>query len=169
MPEGDRHCDTYQVPLKNSQGDIYALLGTSRDITELVKTKEVLMEKTKQLEAINQELDSFSYSVSHDLRAPPRHINGFVNALKERLLESDIPEDPQVIHYLEVIEKSSEKMSQLIDGLLTLSRVGRRDFLCHQVDLNAVLKTAMNIVSVQDQHIDFQIGKLPIISGVTAL
>ncbi len=60
-------------------------------------------------------------------------------------------------------------MSQLIDGLLTLSRVGRRDFVCHQVDLNAVVKTAINIVSVKDQSIDLKIGKLPIVSGDIAL
>ncbi len=109
LPEGDRYFDTYKVPLKTPQGDIYALLGTSRDITELVKTKQVLIERTTQLEFINQELDSFCYSVSHDLRAPLRHIHGFVNALKQRLAGSDALQDPKVLHYLEVIENSSKK------------------------------------------------------------
>ncbi|MDJ0844542.1 PAS domain S-box protein [Crocosphaera sp.] len=169
LPEGDRYFDTYKVPLKDSQGEIYALLGTSRDMTELVKTKRVLMERTSQLEATNQELDSFCYSVSHDLRAPLRHIHGFVNALKQRLLGTDVMDDPKVIHYLEVIEKSSEKMAHLIDGLLTLSRVGRRELRFHEVDLNSVVKAAMNTVSSADQTIDFKVGMLPTVSGDSAL
>ncbi|MDJ0658522.1 MAG: PAS domain S-box protein [Crocosphaera sp.] len=169
LPDGDLYFDTYKVPLKNCQGEIYALLGTSRDMTELVKTKRVLMERTTQLEATNQELDSFCYSVSHDLRAPLRHIHGFVNALKQRLLGTDIIDDPKVIHYLEVIEKSSEKMAHLIDGLLTLSRVGRREFTFHQVDLNSVVKTAINMIACDDQIIDFSIKILPTVSGDSAL
>ncbi|MDJ0729388.1 MAG: PAS domain S-box protein [Crocosphaera sp.] len=169
LADGDRYFDTYKVPLKNSQGHIYALLGTSRDITELVRTKGVLMERTTQLEDANQELDSFCYSVSHDLRAPLRHIKGFVNALQQRLLGSDVIEDAKVIHYLEVIEKSSEKMAHLIDGLLTLSRVGRRELVFHEVNLNSVVETAISMVSFKDQTIDFKIGKLPIVSGDSAL
>ncbi|MGK7954060.1 MAG: PAS domain S-box protein [Crocosphaera sp.] len=169
LPDGDRYFDTYKVPLKNSQGEIYALLGTSRDMTELVKTKRVLMERTRQLETTNQELDSFCYSVSHDLRAPLRHISGFVNALKQRIIGTNVAEDPKAIHYLEVIEKSSQKMADLIDGLLSLSRVGRRELVFHKVDLNTVVKTAISMVLSEDQPIDFKTGNLPIISGDTAL
>ncbi|MGB5772628.1 MAG: ATP-binding protein, partial [Crocosphaera sp.] len=169
LPEGDRYFDTYKVPLKTPQGDIYALLGTSRDITELVKTKQVLMERTTQLEFINQELDSFCYSVSHDLRAPLRHIHGFVNALKQRLAGSDALQDPKVLHYLEVIENSSKKMGHLIDGLLTLSRVGRHELVCCSVNLNSVVKTAISLVSSADNKIEFQVGKLPTVQGEAAL
>ncbi|WP_198648505.1 PAS domain S-box protein [Cyanothece sp. BG0011] len=169
FPDGDRYFDTYKVPLKNSHGEVYALLGTSRDLTELVKTKQVLMERTSQLEATNQELDAFCYSVSHDLRAPLRHIHGFVNALKARLLKSDAKDDPKVIHYLEVIEKSSEKMGHLIDGLLTLSRVGRRELLFDEVNLNAVVKTAIDLVSSQGINIEFNLGILPTVLGDSAL
>jgi PAS domain S-box-containing protein len=169
LPEGDRYFDTYKVPLKTPQGDIYALLGTSRDITELVKTKQVLIERTTQLEFINQELDSFCYSVSHDLRAPLRHIHGFVNALKQRLAGSDALQDPKVLHYLEVIENSSKKMGHLIDGLLTLSRVGRHELVCCSVNLNSVVKTAISLVSSADNKIEFQVGKLPTVQGEAAL
>lgn len=169
LPKGDRYFDTYKVPLKNSKGEVYALLGTSRDITELVKIKQVLTERTTQLEATNQELDAFCYSVSHDLRAPLRHIHGFVNALKPRLLKSDAKDDPKVIHYLEVIEKSSQKMGHLIDGLLTLSQVGRRELVFHEVNLNTVVKTAIDLVSSEAINIEFKIGQLPTILGDSAL
>ncbi|MDJ0600243.1 MAG: ATP-binding protein [Crocosphaera sp.] len=169
LPDGDRYFDTYKVPLKNPQGEIYAILGTSRDMTDLVKTKQVLMERTTQLETTNQELDSFCYSVSHDLRAPLRHIHGFVNALKQRLLGTEVAEDPKVIHYLEVIEKSSEKMAHLIDGLLILSRVGRQELDFYDVDLNSLVKTAISMVSSEEDQINFNVGKLPTVSGDTAL
>ncbi|WP_243397392.1 PAS domain S-box protein [Crocosphaera subtropica] len=169
LPNGDRYFDTYKVPLQNLQGEIYALLGTSRDMTELVRTKQVLMERTTQLEVTNQELDSFCYSVSHDLRAPLRHIHGFVNALKQRLVDTDAKEDPKVIHYLEVIEKSSEKMGHLIDGLLTLSRVGRRELVFYDVNINAVVETAISMVSSGEDQIKFEIGQLPTVPGDMAL
>ncbi|EAZ88426.1 PAS domain S-box protein, partial [Crocosphaera chwakensis] len=169
LPDGDHYFDTYKVPLKNSHGEVYALLATSRDVTELVKTKQVLIEQTTQLEATNQELDSFCYSVSHDLRAPLRHIHGFVNALKPRLFNSDVKDDPKVIHYLDVIEKSSQKMGRLIDGLLTLSRVGRRELVFHEVNLNAVVKTAIDLVCSEGINIEFKIGQLPTVLGDSAL
>ncbi|ACK68274.1 PAS/PAC sensor signal transduction histidine kinase [Rippkaea orientalis PCC 8801] len=172
LPNGDRYFDTYKVPLRTPQGEIYALLGTGRDMTELVNTKKVLMQRTTQLELANQELDSFCYSVSHDLRAPLRHIHGFVNALKQQLMINNTLEDPKVLHYLEVIENSSQKMAHLIDGLLTLSRVGRRELVLHTVDLNAVVKTAINLLSPLENKthtIKFEVGKLPTVQGDNAL
>ncbi|MEM8778252.1 MAG: PAS domain-containing protein [Cyanobacteria bacterium P01_G01_bin.49] len=172
LPDGERHFDTYKVSLKNSQGEVYALLGTSRDITELIQTKRILMERTRQLEATNQELDSFCYSVSHDLRAPVRHISGFVNALRKQLSKSDVLTDPKVSHYLDVIENSGQKMGALIDGLLTLSRVDRRELIFRCVQLNPLVATAINLVSSTDdnpEQIKFEIGDLPTVQGDPAL
>ncbi|WP_293128931.1 PAS domain S-box protein [Microcoleus sp. bin38.metabat.b11b12b14.051] len=166
--------DTYKVPLRNLDGEVYALIGTSRDITELVETKQALSQRTEQLEAANQELESFCYSVSHDLRAPLRHISGFVNALKQRLESTDAVSDPKIVHYMEVIDDSSQKMSLLIDGLLALSRVSRTELMQIPIDLTRLVQTAIKLTKPrtatdhpQTSHsqVEFAVGNLPAVTG----
>ncbi|MEG4854856.1 PAS domain S-box protein [Microcoleus sp. B5-D4] len=165
--------DTFKIPLRNLDGEVYALIGTSRDITELVETKQALSERTEQLEAANQELESFSYSVSHDLRAPLRHISGFVEALKQRLELTEALSDPKIVHYMEVIEDSSQKMSLLIDGLLALSRVTRSELRQIPIDLSRLVQNAIKLTRpptvadpAQTPHsVEFAVGDLPTVMG----
>ncbi|MEG4146929.1 PAS domain S-box protein [Microcoleus sp. Pol12B5] len=165
--------DTFKIPLRNIDGKVYALIGTSRDITELVETKQALSERTEQLEAANQELESFSYSVSHDLRAPLRHISGFVEALKQRLELTEALSDRKIVHYMEVIEDSSQKMSLLIDGLLALSRVSRTELRQIPIDLSRLVQNAIKLTKppavadpAQTPHsVEFAVGDLPTVMG----
>jgi len=167
------YLDTFKIPLRNLDGEVYALIGTSRDITELVETKQALSERTEQLEAANQELESFCYSVSHDLRAPLRHISGFVNALKQRLESTEVLNDPKIVHYMEVIEDSSQKMSLLIDGLLDLSRVGRTELIQIPIDLTRLVQTAIKLTkpgtgaekAQTPDSVEFVVGDLPAVMG----
>jgi light-regulated signal transduction histidine kinase (bacteriophytochrome) len=92
-----------------------------------------VLERTAQLEASNKELEAFCYSVSHDLRAPLRSIDGFTHALLESYAESL---DPIAREYLQRVRAASLRMSQLIDDLLHLSRVGRREMRIQEVDLS---------------------------------
>jgi signal transduction histidine kinase len=173
MSDGTSYFDTFKIPLRNIDGEVYALIGTSRDITELVKTKQALSERTEQLEAANQELESFSYSVSHDLRAPLRHISGFVNALKQRLESTEVLNDPKIVHYIKIIEDSSQKMSLLIDGLLDLSRVGRTDLIKIPIDLARLVQTAIKLTkpptaaesAPTPDSVEFAVGDLPAVMG----
>jgi len=170
---GHSYYDTFEIPLRNLDGEVYALIGTARDITELVETKQALSERTEQLEAANQELQSFSYSVSHDLHAPLRHISGFVEALKQRLELTEALSDRKIVHYMEVIEDSSQKMSLLIDGLLALSRVTRTELRQIPIDLSRLVQNAIKLTKpptvadpVQTPHsVEFAVGNLPTVMG----
>ena len=173
LPGGTAYYDTFKIPLRNIDGEVYALIGSSRNITELVETKKALSKRTEQLEAANQELESFSYSVSHDLRAPLRHISGFVNALKQRLEATEALKDSKIDHYIEVIEDSSKKMSLLIDGLLALSRVSRTELIQIPINLTELVQTAIKLTNPQidtnsvetPQEVEFEIGDLPAVTG----
>ena len=140
LADGVHNFDTTITPLHDDDGQIYALLHTSNDIPDLAATKEALSQRTLQLEAANKELESFSFSVSHDLQAPLRVINGFSQVLWENYQPSL---DTRGKHYLQRIQANSEKMSDLIDALLQLSRVTRSQMKSVMVDLS---KIAQDIV-----------------------
>ena len=106
-------------------------------------------ERTAQLEAVNEELKSFSYSVSHDLRAPLRAVNGFSAALLKDY--SDHLEEKGK-HYLEQIQVASQRMGQLINDLLSLSRVTQSDFNRQKVDLSALAQEIVDNLKAQDPH-----------------
>ena len=173
LPGGTSYFDTFKIPLRNIDGEVYALIGSSHNITELVETKKALSKRTEELEAANQELASFSYSVSHDLRAPLRHISGFVNALKQRLKATEALKDRKIDHYIEVIEDSSQKMSLLIDGLLALSQVSRTELSQIPIDLTELVQTAIKLTKPQIDtnsvetplEVEFEIGDFPAVTG----
>ena len=128
------------------------LLVAVRDITERVRAEESLreyrehledlvQERTAQLSYTNQELESFSYSVAHDLRAPLRAINGFSQAILEEHAEHI---NPEVETYLTQVIRSGENMSQMLDALLSLSRVTLSEINLEQVNLSLMARAIMN-------------------------
>jgi len=123
-----------------------------------------LGQRSDQLAAVNKELEAFSYSVSHDLRAPLRHISGFT----ELLLKSPGGDlDTGRKRYLRLISESAVKMGDLIDSLLVFSRMGRAEMLHTRVDLNAVVRTAQRDVAEADpgRNVDWVINPLPDVTG----
>ncbi len=156
----------------DATGQITHIIGTVLDITDRKLTEQKIQQTALQLEATNRELESFSYSVSHDLRAPLRHIHGFINALEQRLHNHAALSDPKVTHYLQVIENSSQKMAQLIDGLLTLSRIGRKPMDYQPVRLRELVDEAIALVHNQPETmapVEFAIGPLPTVQGDATL
>jgi len=121
-------------------------------------------ERTTQLEAANQELEAFSYSVSHDLRAPLRHIQGYAQML-QRAAHGQLSE--KAIHYLNTIAIAGTEMGQLIDDLLAFSRIGRHELRCLPVSLNdLVVEVRRGLeLSINDRHIVWKVGELPVVMG----
>lgn len=145
--------------------DITERKKAEREIRELNETLEQRVEdRTAQLKAANEELEAFSYSVSHDLRAPLRHINGFVDLLNEKYNEL-LPE--KGLHYLKTIVNSSRHMGTLIDDLLQFSRTGRQEMRQSDLDMNLVLQEVMESVrsDIHDRNIEWNISKLPKITA----
>jgi light-regulated signal transduction histidine kinase (bacteriophytochrome) len=106
-----------------------------KDITERKRTEEAIKTSNQQLQAANKELEAFSYSVSHDLRAPLRSIDGFSQALLEDCAATLAPESAA---HLQRIRRASQHMAQLIDDLLNLSRISRSELQRVPVDLSAL-------------------------------
>ena len=123
-----------------------------------------LADRSEQLAAVNKELEAFSYSVSHDLRAPLRHISGFT----ELLLKSQGPDlDSNRKRYLRLISESAVKMGELIDALLVFSRMGRTEMLHTRVDLNSIVRMAQRDVVEADpaRTVNWIINPLPQVAG----
>lgn len=142
--DGPRSFISLRFPLKNDAGEVTGLCGVITDITERKQLEDAMRrlnqelerrvdERTAELQAAVRELESFSYSVSHDLRAPLRAINGF-----SRLLEQDYATnlDETARGYLARVRAGSVKMGNLIDDLLELSRVSRQPLHFKAVDLS---------------------------------
>ncbi|MCP4424330.1 MAG: response regulator [Chloroflexi bacterium] len=140
-----------------------------RQIRQLnIELEQRVVERTAQLEAVNKELEAFSYSVSHDLRAPLRHINGFIQLLQKR--ESERLEESSG-RYLLIIAEASEKMGTLIDDLLAFSRTGRTEMKFQPIDMTALVKQAIQGIDheLKERNIKWKIGPLPFIQGDAAL
>jgi signal transduction histidine kinase len=123
--------------------------------------------RTSELRAANRELEAFSYSVSHDLRAPLRAIAGFVQILEEDHADQL---EPQARHHLERVKLNARRMGQLIDDLLSFSRIGRTTMLRQAVDLNSLARTAAEeAIATSGRAIDLTFGSLPPCYGEPAL
>ncbi len=126
-------------PVRNAFGDIIGCSKIARDITELRRMQRELVRAKETAEAASRELESFSYSVAHDLRAPLRSIDGFSHALLEDCGDK-LDEDGR--KYLKIVRESAQLMAQLIDDILTLSRVTRSELGRESVDLSALARAA---------------------------
>jgi signal transduction histidine kinase len=111
-------------------------------------------ERTAQLEAANKELESFSYSVSHDLRAPLRSIDGFSQALLEDCADKL---DPKGADYLHRVRAAAQRMGNLIDDLLQLSRVGRTELVRRPVSLSEIARTVVTELQTRDPDRQVQV------------
>lgn len=148
-------------PLFDAQGKVTAIIGTVLDITERKTHETDLLKLTQQLTASNEELEAFAYSVSHDLRAPLRAINGFSQALLEDYGHQfdEIAQD-----YFDRIRHNIGRMSDLIDDLLALSRVSRSDLKPEPIDLSTLAANLIQDLRIQDPHREAEVIIAPNLS-----
>ena len=164
--------------MRNAAGEPERMVGCTLDISALKEAERQILrlnaeleqrveERTAALQAANQELEAFTYSVSHDLRAPLRHVAGFTDLLRSRLTEVD----PQSQRYLETIVGATARMAEMIDKLLALSRVGRGEMRPVEVDLgDLVAEVRDELAGAADgRNVDWKIGALPVVHADRAL
>jgi PAS domain S-box-containing protein len=175
-PDGrETWVSTTKVPLPNSEGQIIGIFGISRDITErkhgeqaIQKLNADLKKQAAQLEAANKELEAFSYSVSHDLRAPLRAIDGFTRILFE---DYEPLFDDEGKRVCKIISREAQHMGQLIDDLLAFSRLGRKEMHPTKIDMKAMVSSVFDELMATEaaEHIDFHIHRLPLAMGDATL
>jgi len=165
--------------IRDDDGAVTGYVGLMYDLTERKRAESEIhrlnaelerrvVERTAQLESANKELEAFCYSVSHDLRAPLRHIDGFVQMLFSNCQDGL---DANGLHYLDVIHVSVRRMAELIDGLLNLSRTSRAEMRQRDLDMNRLLDEVLRPLrdSCGDRSIEWVVGNLPTVSGDASL
>jgi PAS domain S-box-containing protein len=167
------------TPVRSANGEISHFIGVMQDITgrrqaeaEVGRLNEQLeqrvRDRTAQLQAANQELEAFAFSVSHDLRAPLRHISGFADMLLE---SAGTGLSDECRNYVALIHGSAHRMQRLIDDLLTLSRTNRADMRIDQVNLPELVPDVIRqlLPELNGRNIVWKQPHLPLIQADVAL
>ncbi len=172
--------DVWSV-LTNEHGKTTSFQGSIYNISERKEAQNGLEklyldlekrvgERTEQLTLINKELTAFSYSVSHDLRTPLRHISGFANLLSKRI-EKLTDKDERILSYTQKIINSTEEMNKLIDGLLVFSRMSRVEMVKIRINFTELVQDVLNDFQIElgNRKIDVAVHFLPDIVGDPSL
>jgi PAS domain S-box-containing protein len=154
------YVSTTKLPLRAKDGAVIGTFGISRDITQRKAAEQALQIANSKLEAANKELEAFAYSVSHDLRAPLRAIDGFSSIVMEEHA-AHLP--PETQRYLSLIRKNTQQMGMLIDDLLAFSRLGRHPLNLQEVAPAALLKQVIEdlLLHEKSRRVDWVLGDLP--------
>ena len=170
----------YNATLFRSEGgEIEGIFAAARDVTDRKRAEEEVrrlneeleqrvIQRTAELEAANKELEAFTYSVSHDLRAPLRHISGFSKILSEEYGSTLAPEAQ---HHLQRIQEGTRRMGLLVDDLLNLGRVGRQEVRLQATGLNSVVNEVVAELKpeCEGRQVEWKIASLPFVECDPAL
>jgi len=139
-----------------------------RKTNALNEANRDLNTRNEELQIANKELEAFSYTVSHDLRAPLRHISAFVELLRK---QAEMTLDDESRRFLNIIQRSAREMGQLIDSLLAFSRMGRTEPKLVPVDMNELIQRALDELKpeLQGRDIEWSLSELPKVEADQAL
>lgn len=162
--------------VRNASGELIHSSGenarlyeeTKMQLAERQRAEKELIKRTTQLETANKELEAFSYSVSHDLRAPLRAIDGFSRVILEEYKDKL---DDEGKRYLNIVRDNTQKMGQLIEDLLALSRLGRKEMQVSRIDMAKLAKTVFDELKDANpgRNIQLEIKTLPPAYGDQAM
>jgi PAS domain S-box-containing protein len=175
-PDGrEMWVSTTKMPLRNSAAETIGVFGISHDITDRKRAEHAIRQlnadlekQAGQLQSANKELEAFSYSVSHDLRAPLRAIDGYTRILVEDYASLLDNEGKRICG---VISREARRMGQLIDDLLAFSRLGRKEMYSSKIDMRALVVVVLNeMIREEDrERMDIHIARLPVVRGDSSL
>ncbi len=136
----------------------------ARIAVEITKLNMALEQRNEDLLAANEDLETFGHSVSHDLRMPLRHIQGFATMLEDSIAGNLVPEDQR---RLKLIRESASRMSQLIDDLLKFSRIGRVELRKSPVDMRELVRATIDSLRPEfnNRQVQWKVGSLPGVAG----
>jgi signal transduction histidine kinase len=159
--------------LRENEGHLLSALKAAEAYAGEVRVLNTALEervarRTSELAASNQELEAFTYSVSHDLRAPLRHIDAFAQILHE---EYGAGASPEAGKYIDRIRAGVQNMGHLVDDLLNLSRIGRTEVKQEAVDVNQLVRDIIADLTpdLAGREIEWRIGQLPVVKGDAGL
>jgi PAS domain S-box-containing protein len=158
----DIHVSVTISPIRDSRGSVVGASDVARDISDRKRAEEAAARAAEATEIANRELEAFSYSVAHDLRAPLRGIDGFSQALLE---DYGAQLDAAGQRFLHRVRESAQYMAQLIESLLSLARINRGDIRRERVDLSELARATT--LRLQSAHPDREVEVL-IAGGLTA-
>lgn len=185
--DGSKALNSYEFHFLDRKGKIHNIHliigivpGTKRSIASLIDITERIIveqklkkyrdyleqmveERTSELKKSNEDLEAFAYSVSHDLRAPLRHINGFMSILREKISI----DDSEVDYYFKKVNDASHRMQMLINDLLEFSRIGRNKIHLARLDLNPIINRVIRncAAEIPEREVQWEIGRFPVIKA----
>lgn len=176
---------TTLTALRDSWGELQGLSVITKDMTDIKRLEDVMndlnqeleqqvQDRTHELTAANRDIDAFAHMVSHDLRAPLRHLSGYLGLLREEMQENLAPDSQaSLLRHVDAMNKTTRRLSHMIEGVLEYARLGRTVINPSPVDLGTLVKQAIQQACAHTDlhpvHWNLPVNRWPVVSGEARL